>query len=164
MWAVGILDVRPDDSILEIGCGRGHAVPLICDKLATGHLTAIDRSEKMAAAARRANAAYLGSGRVSLLQNDLLDRALPEHHFDRVFLYNINAFWMDPVAELDEIRRLLRPAGIFFLFHQPPPGLEVDEYIDAFTANLVSSGFRPGRTVINASPEVRSLCIVSSSG
>lgn len=164
MWAVGLLDVRPDDVILEIGCGYGHSIPLICEKLDTGHLTAIDRSEKMTAAARKANAAYLESGRVSLLHQDLLDRALPAGHFDKIFLYNINTFWMDPAAELREIKRLLGRGGKFYLFHQPPPGLEVDEYIEAFAANLDRFGFRRERTVIDKTPEIRSLCIVSSCG
>lgn len=164
MWAVGLLDVRPDDVILEVGCGYGHSIPLICEKLDTGHLTAIDRSEKMTAAARRANAANLESGRISLLHQDLLDRALPASHFDKVFLYNINAFWMDPAAELQEIGRLLSRGGKFCLFHQPPPGIEADEYIEAFAANLDRFGFRQERTAIDKSPEIRSLCIVSRCG
>jgi SAM-dependent methyltransferase len=141
LWAIDILDVQPDDTILEIGCGYGHSIPLICEKLATGHLTAIDRSGKMAAAAIRSHGEFVDSGRAAIFHQDLLDCELPTSHFDKIFLFNINAFWMDPVAELAEIRRLLKPTGRFFLFHRPPPGHDLDEFEKAFRTNLTKHRF-----------------------
>ena len=140
-WAVDLLDARPNDRILEIGCGRGHAIALVCDRLTSGRLTAIDRSEKMVEAARKANKHHIDSGKAEILHQDLLDSALPPASFDKIFLFNINAFWMDPVAELAEVRRLLKPGGAFHLFHQPPPGHELQEFMDAFRRNLSGNRF-----------------------
>ncbi|MET9630757.1 class I SAM-dependent methyltransferase [Lentzea sp. NPDC006480] len=53
----GVVDqlaIRPDDRVLEIGCGQGVAATMVCQLLATGTLTAIDRSTKMVEAATRA--------------------------------------------------------------------------------------------------------------
>jgi ubiquinone/menaquinone biosynthesis C-methylase UbiE len=36
LWAVERLSVEPDDHLLEIGCGSGVAVSLICDRLGDG--------------------------------------------------------------------------------------------------------------------------------
>ena len=44
-WAVDVMDVRPNDNVLEIGCGPGAGAELICARLETGKLFAIDRSE-----------------------------------------------------------------------------------------------------------------------
>jgi ubiquinone/menaquinone biosynthesis C-methylase UbiE len=44
-WAVDVMDVQPNDSVLEIGCGPGAGAELICQRLSTGKLFAIDRSE-----------------------------------------------------------------------------------------------------------------------
>lgn len=140
-WAVEILAVHPADVILEIGCGRGFAIGPICERLVSGHLTAIDRSEKMVPAAVFRSKHEIENGRVSILHTDLLSGDLPASKFDKIFLFNINVFWMDPIDELAEIKRLLKPNGKFYIFHQPPPGQDLSEFLSAFERNLGKSGF-----------------------
>lgn len=160
-WAVDILDVQPDDVILEIGCGYGHSIPLICEKLSAGSLTAIDRSEKMAAASARSNEKYIASGKAHVLHEDLLNGALPASHFAKIFLFNINVFWMDPRSELAEMRRLLTHDGRFFLFHQPPPGHDLDEFENAFRLNLLKCGFSLVGHFKDPSEAIRSVALVA---
>ena len=161
-WAVDILEVQPTDVILEIGCGYGHSIPLICGQLSTGMLTAIDRSEKMASAASEASKEFIGSGRAEIFHRDLLDRALPASSFDKIFIFNINVFWMDPSSELAEIRRLLKPQGRFFLFHQPPPGHDLDEFEEAFRANLAKYEFRLIDVFKEPREPIRSVAMIST--
>jgi len=161
-WAVEILDVRPDDLTLEIGCGYGHSIPLIAPKLSTGHLTLIDRSETMAAAAAKLGYEESAEEKVTVIRADLLSNNLQENSFDKILLFNINVFWMDPIAELTEIRRLLKPDGMFYLFHQPPPGHELEEFVSAFRANLAKYGFECKEILRNESEVVRSLCLIAT--
>jgi SAM-dependent methyltransferase len=161
-WTVEILDVQPADVILEIGCGYGHSIPLISEELVTGHLTAIDRSEKMVAAASAANRQLIASGRATVVHQDLLDRKLATDHFDKIFLFNINVFWMDPRDELAEIKRLLRPIGRFYLFQQPPPGHDLEEFEESFHTNLDRSGFQVIGVSKNKLDEVRSVTLIST--
>ena len=44
IWAVELMDPQPGDNILEIGCGPGYGAELVCARLTTGKLFAIDRS------------------------------------------------------------------------------------------------------------------------
>ena len=74
---------------------------------------------------------------------------LEGNRFTKVFLFNLNVFWMDPVAELTEIRRLLVPGGSLYIFHNPPPGAELKEYADAIEKNLIKYGFRVEAPVFN---------------
>jgi ubiquinone/menaquinone biosynthesis C-methylase UbiE len=69
--AFDTLAVEPGDRTLEIGCGQGVAVSLVCERLDGGHVatidhvTAIDRSPKMIEMASKRSAAHLGAWIVS---------------------------------------------------------------------------------------------------
>jgi SAM-dependent methyltransferase len=67
-WAVGKLDVRPGDRVLEVGCGHGAAVTLICERLRGGRVVGLDRSPTMTSASARRNAAYVAAGQVEYAQ------------------------------------------------------------------------------------------------
>jgi trans-aconitate methyltransferase len=56
----------PDDQLLEIGCGPGVAVSLVCERLAGGRIVAVDRSPTAIERAARRNAEHVASGRAVL--------------------------------------------------------------------------------------------------
>jgi hypothetical protein len=84
VWAVDTLDVRPADRLLEVGCGHGVAISLVCEKLTTGTITAIDRSPKMIEMATRRNREHVDAGRAVLEAIALKDADLGNQRFDKV--------------------------------------------------------------------------------
>lgn len=160
-WAADILDVQPDDAILEVGCGRGHAIQPICERLTTGRITAIDRSEKMARISAESNAIYVEAGKANIIHTDLLNADLPDSSFNKIFLFNINVFWMDPAEELCAVRRLLKKAGRFYIFHQPPPGCSSAEYAEEFKKNLAANSFDVVETLHADAKDFDAACVVS---
>src|SRR5688572_32158921 len=95
LWAVDTLAVDPDDRVLEIGCGHGVAVSLVCERLTSGRITAIDRSQKMIEMAARRNREHVASGRAVLKTAALEQADLGDERFDKVFAFNVAPFWLD---------------------------------------------------------------------
>jgi ubiquinone/menaquinone biosynthesis C-methylase UbiE len=115
---VEALGVAPGDHLLEVGCGHGVAASLVCERLATGHLTAIDRSPKMIAMATERNRSHLEAGRAAFAAVAYEDADLPDAAFDKVFAVHVADFWRRPDPILAITRRVLRPGGTLALFNQ----------------------------------------------
>jgi cyclopropane fatty-acyl-phospholipid synthase-like methyltransferase len=116
-WAVESLDVQPGDRILEIGCGHGVAVSLICDRLAGGRITAVDRSPKMIEMARKRNQAHGDKARFLVSPIETAD--LGDETYDKAFAVHVAAL-EKPGDALDVVRQRLVPGGRLYLFSQAP--------------------------------------------
>lgn len=114
------MDVGPDDRVLEIGCGHGVAATLVCERLEGGHLTAVDRSEKMIRAAKRRNGPHVEAGRAEFLVAHLEDLDLEDRLFDKVFAVRVGLFHRDPERARVLVERWLAPGGELFVFFDQP--------------------------------------------
>ena len=142
-WAVEVMDVQPDDQVLEIGCGPGAGAELICAKLETGKLFAIDRSESGVDRTKRRNARYVEAGRLTVRQIDLATLRVPVKRLTKVFAFNVNLFWVrgcaDEVALLHE--RVVPGGSVFLFFDANRPEL-VPNIVRKASAALTTGGFR----------------------
>ncbi|MCI0712104.1 MAG: class I SAM-dependent methyltransferase [Chloroflexi bacterium] len=140
-WAVQILDVQPDDHILEIGSGHGIGVSLICEKLTSGKITAIDQSDKMIAAAHKRNRECIAADKADFKTVALKDAALDDATFNKIFAVNVNVFWQQPERELDVIKRLLKPNGVLYIFYQPPTSAKAYDIANQVQEKLAANGY-----------------------
>ena len=108
------LGVRPEDRVLEIGCGHGVAATMVCERLTTGSYLGVDRSPKMvAAAAARNPGAEFAVGALETL--DLGDR-----RFDLVFAVRVGLFHREPARAQELARAWLAPGGRLRWFYDAP--------------------------------------------
>lgn len=121
-WGVDQLHVRATDRILEIGCGGGHALALLCERVTRGSIVAIDRSALQVKQARARNRACIGRGHARVVLSSLGEApdVLPGERFNRIFAINVNAFWTAPAVSLESVKRLLAPRGGLYLIYEPP--------------------------------------------
>lgn len=137
-----MLAVEPDDRLLEVGCGGGAAVALICERLETGTITAIDRSPLQVERATRRNAGQIAAGRATIRVADIADVEPEAEPFSKVFAINVNVFWVEPAAkELERIAQLLGPSGALHLFYEPPGAAKADAIRDKLRASVSAAGF-----------------------
>jgi SAM-dependent methyltransferase len=118
-WAVSLLDVRPDDRVLEIGFGPGLAIRELARLAAEGYVCGIDHSELMLRRAKRLNAEGLRRGVVDLRLGSVEELPAFDEPFDKILAVNATMFWHEPVAVLEQLRRLLRSGGLIAVAHQP---------------------------------------------
>jgi trans-aconitate methyltransferase len=154
-WAVDLMDPRSNDSILEIGCGPGAGAELICERLETGKLFAIDRSESGVDRTKRRCAKYVEAGRLTVRQIDLATLRVPVKRLNKVFAFNVNLFWVrkcnDEVALLHE--RVV-PGGAVYLFYEANRPELVPNIVTKASKALTDGGFRVSLVEQKAPPVV----------
>lgn len=162
-WAVETLDPRPDDRVLEIGCGAGLAVSRLCERLRGGRVTALDRSAAMIEKAERRNRAHVEAGRAVFRRAALAEADFGGERFHRAFAFNVNLFWQGPARrELEVLGEALAPGGALFLFFQPPPGSPLRPVAERAAAVLREQGWNVTDVRINEAGPVRSACVVAT--
>jgi ubiquinone/menaquinone biosynthesis C-methylase UbiE len=114
------MKVRPDDRVLEIGCGHGIAASLICERLVKGRYTAIDRSQKMIDAAKRRNAQFVAEGKAEFLLGDMQTIDLGDRLFNKIFAQRVRLFHEQPELAHSLARRWLAPRGKIFVEYDEP--------------------------------------------
>lgn len=151
-WAVQQLDLSPDDHVLEIGCGPGVAMSLICDQLEHGRIVGIDRSATAIRRAAARNADHVAAGTAQLLQVELAALTLPGERFDVIFAVNVNLFWVRPAAlELRRLRALLREGGALCLCYEAPDPSRAADIAARVVAALEAEGYATDSTAGGAS-------------
>jgi ubiquinone/menaquinone biosynthesis C-methylase UbiE len=66
--AVEVLNVQPDDQVLEIGFGPGRAIEMVAAGMTNGFVSGVDHSEVMLRQAAKRNRKLIEAGRVELRQ------------------------------------------------------------------------------------------------
>ena len=104
---IKMLGIQPDESILEIGCGTGHALLEFTNK--SKQVVAIDLSEKMLKVAQR----KLQDKKASLCQSEGLFLPFSKEQFDNVFIsFTLELFDTPEIPKaLHEINRVLKEDG-----------------------------------------------------
>lgn len=147
--AVELLDVQPDDAVLEIGFGPGVAIELIARRLTSGYVAGVDHSPVMLRQAARRNRKMMARGRVELRRASVVALPFEGGCYTKVFEVNTLHHWPAPEENLQEVRRVMAPGGLLLVclrMKHPTarrfaaPGYTEDE-IEAIEALLRGAGF-----------------------
>jgi ubiquinone/menaquinone biosynthesis C-methylase UbiE len=140
-WVIELLNVAPNESVLEVGFGPGTAIRRLSALAA--HVAGVDPSREMVAQARARNAIALENGRVELLRGSVEDLPFAGDTFDKAMAINSMQIWPHPVAGLREMRRVLKPGGTIALGFTLYSG----QRNQGLTEKLSAAGFAGPRVV-----------------
>ena len=110
-WVSDLLEVAPNDSVLEVGFGPGLVIQRLSNLAAAGRVAGIDQSWEMVEQARARNATAIQSDRVDLRHGSVESLPFDDNSIDKAVAINSMQVWPDAVAGLREIRRVMKPGG-----------------------------------------------------
>ncbi|MAA62456.1 UNVERIFIED_ORG: methyltransferase family protein [Idiomarina abyssalis] len=148
---INLLNLQHSESLLEIGPGNGVFAADIIKRADNLSYTGVDWSADMIAEAKRMNEDIVTSGQATFQQGNSSQLNFDSNVFDKILTVHTLYFWDKPLEHLAEIRRVLKPQGLFclafgdssFMKDLPfvPYGFEL--YDKELACNLLQeSGFR----------------------
>jgi ubiquinone/menaquinone biosynthesis C-methylase UbiE len=114
--AAAALDVAPDETVVDLGCGTGNLTRLLAGRLAAGHVLAVDYSMPMLARARHKLGGAAPS-RVSWLCAGAAALPVASGAAHRVVCFSAWPHFDHPDVVAAELARVLRPGGLAHVLH-----------------------------------------------
>lgn len=108
-----LMDVKPGETILEVGLGTGLSLPLYPRG---AHITGIDISQEMLKKAENKKQYYRLSN-VNLYNMDASSMTFPDNTFDKVFASHVITVVPDPMRILNEMKRVCKKDGELFILN-----------------------------------------------
>lgn len=137
VWVASLLEIGPNDRVLEVGFGPGVIIQHVSGLASAGFVAGVDPSPEMVEQARARNAGAIRSGRVDLRQGSVVDLPCGDDSFDKALAINSMQVWPDAVAALREVRRVLTTGGRVAAGFTPYSG----QPKSALAETLVAAGF-----------------------
>src|SRR5438093_627727 len=94
-WVINLLEIRKNDSVLEVGFGSGVVIEHLSKLAVGGHVAGVDQSWEMVEQGGARNAAAVESGRVELRQGSVESLPFDQNSFDKALAINSMQVWPD---------------------------------------------------------------------
>ena len=117
-WGFQFLNVPENAAVLDCGCGGGVNIKRLLQKCPEGIVKGIDYSEISVEKTRKVNAKEIQAGRCDVLQANVMKLPFEESDFDLVTAFETIYFWPDLLQSFQEIYRVLRAGGTFFICNE----------------------------------------------
>ncbi len=115
-WTISLLDIKPDDRVLEVGFGPGLAIQSAAQIASNGFVAGIDFSQAMLQQANKLNIVKIKEGRIELKNADVGAIPYNEDSFNKAFAVNVIYLWPDLPVVLKELKRVMKSGGILALY------------------------------------------------
>jgi cyclopropane fatty-acyl-phospholipid synthase-like methyltransferase len=118
-WTVEMLNIQPQDHILEFGCGPGLGLQACLAQATDGVVLGLDHSRTMLHQAEARNRMAVRDGRLHLRLGNLDGLSHSPDLFDKIFSVNAIQFLDDKLAVFKTFHTILKPNGIVATTYMP---------------------------------------------
>jgi|SRR5215469_15799823 len=164
-WTLSLLDIGPDDRILEVGCGPGALIQALSARATAGSVVGVDLSSTMLRQAAKRNAQAIREGRVRLEAGSATALPFEEASFDKALSANSLPFWPDQEAGVRQMRRVLRPGGVISIILQRSfarTESEAKQIGEEMVSLLSQVGFQQARLEFKPMRPIASVCALGT--
>ena len=116
MWGRSFLNIRPNDILLDLGCGGGRNIQYFLTK--ANKVYGIDYSRTSVDIARALNDNDIKDGRCQIIEGDVKNIPFDDNSIDFVTAFETIYFWKDIEACFREIYRVLKDGGEFLICNE----------------------------------------------
>ncbi len=116
--ALGLLELQPDDRVLEIGFGHGATLARAAAAVSRGLVAGVDPSIEMCRMAAHLNRRAVERGTIELHRAPVEALPFPDGAFGKVLAVHTLYFWPDLARCLREIVRVMQPDGRLVLAYR----------------------------------------------
>ncbi|WP_298518228.1 class I SAM-dependent methyltransferase [uncultured Methanobrevibacter sp.] len=113
LWGLKHLDIKPDDIILDVGCGGGININRMAKKAKMVY--GVDYSIESVKLSKEVNRQEIYDGKVKVLEGNVAKLPFEDNTFDIVTAFETVYFWPDIEKCFGEVKRVLKPGGIFLI-------------------------------------------------
>lgn len=114
-WALSFFSFNENDNVLDIGCGGGRTLNRMAENITSGHLTGVDYSRTSVEMSKDMNSDLINSGKMDIIEASVESLPFDDDSFDKIITVESFYFWPDPVENLKEVLRVLKPSSKFLL-------------------------------------------------
>lgn len=129
-WGLSHVPIAPSFTILDVGCGGGRTIDKLASLASAGRVSGIDISTQSVVVSRRTNAKWIEAGRVDIQQASVSKLPFTDAQFDLVTAVETHYYWPDPIADLREILRVLKPGGRLVLIAETYKGQSLGALVE----------------------------------
>ena len=106
------IDIQANDTVLDIGFGNGYMFEKLL-KQNPKKLFGIDISQDMLTKVSRKYSSAIADGTLNIQLADIKKLPFADDYFDKIYTINTLYFWSDASKSFSEIKRTLKPNGVF---------------------------------------------------
>ena len=115
LWSIEHMNIKEDDTILDIGCGSGLNIKRLHQKSPKAKTYGVDYSSTSVRKSTALNKDLVEKGEVEIVEANVQDMPFEDNTFDIITAFETVYFWPTIVDSFKEVKRILKPNGKFCL-------------------------------------------------